>query len=200
MKAIIYTRVSTKDQDAKNQIRELETYAAKEGWEVLEIITDKLSGTKAAKDRPGLGKVMKLAAQKKFDVLLFWSLDRLSREGTRQTLGYLQALSDRGVRWHSFTEEYLSSLGAFADVVVSILSTLAKQERIRISERTKAGMDRAKAEGKAIGRPKGVMSNTTRERIKNVKRYRDEEGLSFTKIGDHLKISKQRVAQLYRMA
>ena len=198
MKAIIYTRVSTKDQDAKNQIRELEAYAAKEGWEVLEIITDKLSGTKAAKDRPGLSKVMQLAAQKKFDVLLFWSLDRLSREGTRETLGYLQTLSDRGVKWHSFTEEYLSSLGAFADVVISILSTLAKQERIRISERTKAGMKRAIAEGAIVGRPKGKQTQKTLDRMARVKELRGE-GHSFTRIGKQLGISKQRAAQLFQM-
>ena len=146
MKAIIYTRVSTTDQKPENQIRELKAYAAKQGWDVQEVIKDKMSGTKSAKERPGLEKVMKAAAQKKFDVLLFWSLDRLSREGTRETLGYLQTLTDRGVKWHSYSEEYLSSLGAFADVVISILSTLAKQERIRISERTKAGMRRARAE------------------------------------------------------
>jgi len=199
MKAVIYTRVSTKDQEAKNQIQELEAYAAKQGWEVLHVVTDKLSGTKAAKERPGLSKVMQLAAQKKFDVLLFWSLDRLSREGTRQTLGYLQTLSDRGVKWHSYTEEYLSSLGAFADVVISILSTLAKQERIRISERTKAGMKRAIAEGATVGRPKGKQAQKTLDRIARVKELR-AEGHSFTRIGEQLGISKQRAAQLFQMA
>ncbi|MBL7016559.1 MAG: recombinase family protein, partial [Kiritimatiellales bacterium] len=128
MKAIIYTRVSTADQKPENQIRELEAYAAKQGWEIVQTVTDKVSGTKQAKDRAGLSKVMNMANQGKFDVLLFWSLDRLSREGTRETLGHLQNLTDRGVKWHSYTEEYLSSLGAFADVVISILSTLAKQE------------------------------------------------------------------------
>jgi putative DNA-invertase from lambdoid prophage Rac len=198
MKAIIYTRVSTTDQKPENQIRELKAYAEKQGWEVLEVIKDKMSGTKAAKDRPGLNKVMKLAAQQKFDVLLFWSLDRLSREGTRQTLGYLQTLSDRGVKWHSYTEEYLSSLGAFADVVVSILSTLAKQERIRISERTKAGLQRAKAEGKTLGRPEGKQAQKTIDRARLVKQLR-AEGHSFTKIGQQLGITKQRAAQLHKL-
>ncbi|MDF7799325.1 recombinase family protein [Pontiellaceae bacterium B1224] len=198
MKAIIYTRVSTSDQKPENQIRELKAYAEKQGWEVLEVIKDKMSGTKAAKDRPGLNKVMKLAAQQQFDVLLFWSLDRLSREGTRQTLGYLQTLSERGVKWHSYSEEYLSSLGAFADVVVSILSTLAKQERIRISERTKAGLQRAKAEGKTLGRPEGKQTQKTIDRIRLVKQLR-AEGYSFTKIGQQLGITKQRAAQLHKM-
>ncbi len=198
MKAVIYTRVSTTDQKPENQIRELEAYAAKQGWEVVQTVRDKISGTKQAKDRAGLSKVLEMAHQGKYDVLLFWSLDRLSREGTRETLGYLQTLTDRGVKWHSYTEEYLSSLGAFADVVISILSTLAKQERIRISERTKAGMSRARKEGKAIGRPKGKRSAKTIARIQLVKKLR-KDGLSFNKIGDQLGISKQRAAQLNAM-
>ena len=199
LKAVIYTRVSTTDQKPENQIRELEAYAAKQGWEVVLTVKDKISGTKQAKDRAGLSKVLNMAKQGKYDVLLFWSLDRLSREGTRETLGYLQALTDGGVKWHSFTEEYLSSLGAFADVVISILSTLAKQERIRISERTKAGLERARNEGKTLGRPKGKRSPKTADRIRLVKNLR-ADGQSFGKIGKQLGISKQRAAQLYKMS
>ncbi len=199
LKAVIYTRVSTTDQKPENQIRELEAYAAKQGWEVVLTVKDKISGTKQAKDRAGLSKVLNMAKQGKYDVLLFWSLDRLSREGTRKTLEYLQALTDGGVKWHSFTEEYLSSLGAFADVVISILSTLAKQERIRISERTKAGLERARNEGKTLGRPKGKRSPKTTDRIRLVKTLR-ADGQSFGKIGKQLGISKQRAAQLYKMS
>jgi putative DNA-invertase from lambdoid prophage Rac len=197
MRAVIYARVSTTDQKPENQIRELEAYAEKQGWEVVQTVKDKISGTKQAKDRAGLSKVLEMAHQSKFDVLLFWSLDRLSREGTRETLGYLQTLTSRGVKWHSYTEEYLSSLGAFADVVISILSTLAKQERIRISERTKAGLARAQKEGKAIGRPKGKRSTKTADRIRLVKQLR-AEGQSFGKIGEQLGISKQAAAQLLK--
>jgi len=198
MRAVIYARVSTADQKPENQIRELEAYAAKQGWEVVQTVKDKISGTKQAKDRAGLSKVLEMAHQSKFDVLLFWSLDRLSREGTRQTLGYLQTLTDRGVKWHSYTEEYLTSLGPFADVVISILSTLAKQERIRISERTRAGLTRARKEGRTLGRPKGKRSAKTTDRIRLVKQLR-AEGQSFGKIGEQLGISKQAAAQLYAM-
>jgi len=198
MRAVIYARVSTTDQKPENQIRELEAYAAKQGWEVVQTIKDKVSGTKQAKDRAGLSKVFEMAHQSKYDVLLFWSLDRLSREGTRETLGYLQKLTDRGVKWHSFTEEYLSSLGAFADVVISILSTLAKQERIRISERTRAGLERARKDGKTLGRPKGQRSAKTIDQIRLVKQLR-AEGQSFAKIGEQLGIHKQRAALLYKM-
>ena len=198
MKAIIYTRVSTTDQKPENQIRELEAYAAKQGWEIVQTITDKVSGTKQAKDRPGLSNVMNMANQGKFDVLLFWSLDRLSREGTFKTLEYLEKLTKNGVKWHSYKEEYLSSLGIFADAVISIISTLAKQERIRISERTKAGLARAQKDGKTLGRPKGKRSAKTADRIRLVKQLR-EEGQSFGKIGAQLGITKQAASQLYKM-
>ncbi len=199
MRAVIYARVSTTDQNPQNQIRELEAYAAKQGWEVAHTVKDKVSGTKSAKDRAGLTKVLEMAHQSKFDVLLFWSLDRLSREGTRETLGYLQDLTASGVQWHSYTENYLSSLGPFADVVISILSTLAKQERIRISERTKAGLARAQKDGKTLGRPKGQRSGKTADRIRLVKQLR-AEGQSFGQIGNQLGISKQAAAQLLKTA
>jgi putative DNA-invertase from lambdoid prophage Rac len=198
MRAVIYARVSTTDQKPENQIRELEAYAAKQGWEVVQTVKDKISGTKSAKDRAGLSKVLEMAHQSKFDVLLFWSLDRLSREGTRETLGYLQTLTASGVQWHSYTENYLSSLGPFADVVISILSTLAKQERIRISERTKAGLARAQKDGKTLGRPKGKREFKTADRIRLVKQLR-AEGQSFAKIGEQLGISKQAAAQLLKI-
>jgi len=198
MRVVIYARVSTTDQKPENQIRELEAYAAKQGWEVVQTVKDKISGTKQARDRIGLSKVLEMARQGKFDLLLFWSLDRLSREGTRQTLGYLQTLTERGVKWHSYTEEYLSSLGAFADVVISILSTLGRQEAIRISERTRAGMSRARASGKVIGRPKGKRSAKTTDRIRLVKHLR-AEGQSFSKIGKQFGITKQAAAQLMKM-
>jgi DNA invertase Pin-like site-specific DNA recombinase len=91
-------------------------------------------------------------------VLYFWSLDRLSREGVLPTLQYLDRLNRLGVAWKSHTEPYLSSLGPFSDAVIAILATLAKQQRLQIVERTKAGLQRAQVDGtrsgKAIGRPR----------------------------------------------
>ena len=79
---------------------------------------------------------------RQFDLVLFWSLDRLSREGV------LETLSSYGVGWKSFTEQYLDSCGVFRDAVLSILATIAKQERIRLSERTMAGLEKARREGR----------------------------------------------------
>ena len=96
---------------------------------------------------------MKDARKREFDVLLFWSLDRLSREGVLETLQHLNRLTSYGVGYRSFTEQYLDSCGIFRDAVIGILATIAKQERLRISERVRAGLDRARAKGKHLGRP-----------------------------------------------
>jgi len=200
MKAVIYLRVSTANQNPENQLRELQEYATAQNFDVVEIITDKgVSGSKSIKERKGLEKVMKMAHQKKFDVLLFWSLDRLSREGTAQTLEYLTTLTDNGIDYHSYTEQYLSSLGAFSDVVVSLLATIAKQERLRISERVKAGLDyRRNVLKKPLGRQQGVKLKGTDHKIELAKKLR-EDGLSYGKIGMAMNISRQRACQLVQM-
>src|SRR5438309_1764371 len=95
-----------------------------------------------------LEKLFEDAAKRRFDLVLFWSLDRFTREGVLETLNHLQRLSAYGVGWRSYQENYLDSCGPFRDVVISLMATLAKQERLRISERTKAGLQRARERGK----------------------------------------------------
>jgi DNA invertase Pin-like site-specific DNA recombinase len=85
--------------------------------------------------------------------VLFWSLDRFSREGVLETLQHLQRLTSHGVEWFSYREEYLRSVGVFRDAVLAVLAAIAKQERVRLSERVQAGLSRAKAQGKKLGRP-----------------------------------------------
>ena len=87
-------------------------------------------------------------ARHRFDLLLFWSLDRLTREGTYKTLTYLRRLTDSGVKFKSYTEQYIDSLGAFSDAIIGVLAAVAAQERIRISERTKAGLARVRAQAR----------------------------------------------------
>src|SRR5437588_683125 len=81
-----------------------------------------------------------VASQRQYDVLLFWALDRLSREGALKTLTYLQQLTAYGCKWRSFTEPYIDSCGLFADAIVGFLACIARQERARISERTLQGL------------------------------------------------------------
>jgi DNA invertase Pin-like site-specific DNA recombinase len=114
--------------------------------------TDRASGKSG--DRNQFKAMFEDASKREFDVLLFWSLDRLCREGTVEMLNHLRRLTHYGVHWRSFTEQYLDSTGIFREAVIGILAAVAKQERIRISERVKAGPDRARKQGRIGGRPR----------------------------------------------
>ena len=156
MKVAVYARISTKDgrQDAENQLSQLRSFADSQGWQITREYIDELSGGTSL--RPAFQSMFRDASESKFDLLLFWSLDRLSREGVLETLQHLNRLTGYGVAWRSFTEQFLDSSGMFKDAIVAILSTLAKQEKIRISERTRAGLERARRSGKVLGRPSVV--------------------------------------------
>jgi DNA invertase Pin-like site-specific DNA recombinase len=156
MKIAIYARVSTKDkgQETENQLVQLREFAAKQGWTIFREYVDRETGSKS--EREEFQAMFADASKRRFDLLLFWSLDRLSREGVFETLQHLNRLTSYGVGYRSFTEQYFDSCGIFKDAVISILATVAKQERVRLSERTKAGLAIARARGKTLGRPKTV--------------------------------------------
>ncbi len=162
VRAALYGRISTRDkgQDVENQLTQLRAFAARQGWTITHEFVDKESGSTA--DRKEFQAMFRAASQRKFDVLLFWSLDRLSREGVLETLQHLNRLTSYGVNYRSFTEQYFDSCGIFKDAVISILATIAKQERIRISERVKAGLERARSRGKRLGRPRGSRFDAAR--------------------------------------
>ena len=113
---------------------------------------------------------------------------KVSQKWRSAKVEYLTRLDDYKVKWHSYTEEYISSLGIFADAIISIMAALAKQERIRISERTKAGLERIRKAGKALGRPQTAD-------IEKVRMLR-EQGLSLSAIARECGISKTRVHQI----
>lgn len=154
MRAAIYGRVSTKDgrQDAENQAIQLREFCHKIGWKLVAEFIDNASG-KRSDNRTQFQKMFESASRREFDVLVFWSLDRLSREGVVETLNHLQRLGSYGVSFRSFTEQYLDSTGIFKEAIIGILSAIAKQERVRISERVKAGLDRARRNGWENGEP-----------------------------------------------
>jgi DNA invertase Pin-like site-specific DNA recombinase len=154
MRVALYGRVSKDDgkMDTENQLHELREFSKRSGWTICHEYIDKMSGGKA--DRPQFQQLFQDASKRKFDLVLFWALDRFSREGTLATLQHLERLSAWGVNWRSYQEAYLDSCGPFRDVVVSLMATIAKQERIRISERTKAGLRTAVRKGQKLGRPR----------------------------------------------
>jgi len=157
MRVAIYARTSTDDgrQELTNQTRELHEHAERMGWTVVAEFHDQISGRKAG--RPELEKALEAGRKRKFDVLLFWSLDRLSREGVLKTLQILKEFSDYGVGFHSHQERYIDSLGPFRDAIVGIIATIAQFEAERLSSRVRSGLARAKAQGKTLGRPRAIV-------------------------------------------
>ncbi|MGA8441900.1 MAG: recombinase family protein [Candidatus Sulfotelmatobacter sp.] len=155
MKYGLYVRVSTSKQETDNQLAQLRAFAVSVGWSVVVEYVDQITGKHS--DRAEFQRMFEDASRRKFDVLLFWSLDRLSREGALETLQHLNRLTGYGVQWRSLTEQYLDSTGMFRDAVISILAVVAKQERVRLSERTLAGLERARKQGKVLGRPKAAV-------------------------------------------
>jgi DNA invertase Pin-like site-specific DNA recombinase len=148
----LYCRVSTSKQTNDNQLPELRAFAEKQGWNVVKEYTDTITGSGKRK-REAFDDMLLDASQRKFDLLLFWKLDRFSRAGVRQTLRYLELLDSYDVAWRSYMEPFFDSCGIMRDVVISIMATLAEQERVSISQRTIAGLKRARREGKKLGRP-----------------------------------------------
>jgi DNA invertase Pin-like site-specific DNA recombinase len=141
-------------------------------------------------DRQQFKALFAAAAKHEFNLVLFWGLDRFSREGVFETLKHLQTLTSYGVGFRSFTEQYLDSCGMFKDAVISILAVVAKQERVRLSERTLAGLARARAQGRVGGRPKVVCD------VRKLHRLR-ASGKSLAAIGRECgDLSKTTVARL----
>jgi DNA invertase Pin-like site-specific DNA recombinase len=154
----IYMRVSKDDgsQDPDNQLRVLREEVERAGEELVGVYVDRESGRKGRRERSGFAKLFEDAERKRFDLVRFWALDRFSREGIRKTISYLQRLDHLGVRFTSHTEPYLNTDNELiAHIVLGVTSYYAELEAQRISERTKAGLARARASGKAIGRPDG---------------------------------------------
>lgn len=193
MRTALYARVSTRDkgQDTENQLRQLREFAVSMNWTIVHEYVDHASGKRS--DREQFQKMFEAASRREFDCLLFWSLDRLSREGTVETLNHLKRLSDYGVSYRSYTEQYLDSTGIFKEAVIGILAAVAKQERIRLSERTIAGLEKAKANGRLGGRPKVIC-----DRLEAVRLHR--EGVSLADIAMACRISKSSAARIIRAA
>ena len=162
MKVGIYVRVSTDKQEVDNQLLQLREFAQKNDWAIFKEYVDIISGKETS--RPSFDLLFQDAHKKLFDIVLFWDLSRFSRAGTLFTLQKLQELKNSGVEWASYQEPYIRSIGQFSDVIISLLSTVAKIEKEKISMRTKAGLERLKAQGKKLGRPKGKKDKKKRKR------------------------------------
>jgi DNA invertase Pin-like site-specific DNA recombinase len=191
MRVAIYARVSLDNgaQDPENQLGQLRSWCDAAGHQIVAEYVDHLSGGKGADKRPQLAAMLDAAHRRQFDLLLVWALDRLSREGMVPTIGHLQKLAAAGVVFHSYTEPLLSTDNeAIRDIVFAVMASLAKMERQKISERTKAGLERARAKGKRLGRvPFGAVN---REKLRKTL----DAGMSWhaTSVATHLPYSTVR--------
>lgn len=173
--AIIYARVSTNDgsQDSMNQVSILREDAKKLGLKVVREFVDHASGKSGDRvEFKAMFEWMKVRSEggKPGVTLMFWALDRLTREGTLKTLMYLETVT-KGYRCNIFShsETFLQGNDGMQDVLIALFSTLAKRERLRIGERTKAGLARVRREGsrsgKAIGRPRATLDVVQAQRM-----------------------------------
>jgi len=156
LRAALYLRISTQDgrQTEENQRRELKALFDREGYVFAGEFVDHESGRKGRRARSGFNDMFEAAESGEFDILVFWSLDRFSREGIRTTIHYLQQLETLGVRFRSYTEPYLNTENELVShILLAVMSYFAEYEAKKISRRTKAGLERAREEGKQIGRP-----------------------------------------------
>ena len=189
-RAALYMRVSTVDQNPQNQGLELREFARLRGFEVVQEYVDHgFSGTKSR--RPALDQLLKDAHRRKFDAVLVWSCDRLARS-TKHFLEVLDELNHLGVQFLS-QREAIDSDGALGRAIVVIISAIAELERSLIVERVRAGMRRAKLEGRRIGRkPLDVdRAALVRDRL---------AGMSLTMVAKNYGLSRASVVRLVREA
>ena len=150
MKAALYVRVSTDRQDLEVQLQELREYAAHRGWTIVATYEDVISGTTAS--RPGLDALLAAAHRRRFTILLIWKLDRLGRS-LPHLVHVVDELLSRGIDVVSATEPHMDSTTPQGRLLRNIFASVAEYERELIRERVKAGLARARARGKRLGRP-----------------------------------------------
>ena len=148
-RAALYLRVSTVDQHPETQLHDLRGLAAQRGFEIVEEYTDRISGVKAK--RPGLDQLMADARHRKFDVLLVWAFDRIARS-VRHFLEVLDELNRLEIEFVSFREN-VDTGGPLGRAMIIIIGAISELERNLIIERVRAGMRRARLEGRRLGRP-----------------------------------------------
>jgi len=157
----IYGRVSTERQDFENQMAQLREWAALHNHDIVGEYVDVASG---ARRRERVDDLYDDARSRRFDSVAIWSIDRLTRQGPLQTLLYLSDLNLAGAKVDSHQQPYLNPEHPFYSTLVAMLADIAKMERDLISQRTKAGLAKARSRGKRLGRPPGSKDKKTRNK------------------------------------
>src|SRR5580658_4248679 len=189
-RAALYVRVSTVDQHPETQLHDLRQLAAQRGLQIVgEYVDHGFSGARAR--RPELDRMMDDAQRHKFDVLLVWACDRLARS-TKHLLQTIDELNGMGIQFLS-QREAIDTEGPLGRAIIVIVSAMAELERCIIIERVKAGMRRAKLEGRQIGRSR---LDVNREQVIFDRR----SGMSLTQVAKKRTISRASVCRLMKDA
>ena len=163
MRIAIYSRVSSAEQDTSNQVLVLSEWANRRSYQIAEIYEEEESAWKAGHQKQ-LNRLLHDASKRKFDAVVVWALDRLSREGPLAILTLVNRLKQKGVKLISYQESWTEAPGEMAELLYALTGWVARMESQRRSERTKAGLARVKAQGKRLGRPSGSKDKRKRRR------------------------------------
>jgi len=190
----IYTRVSTLDQTIDNQLIELRDHCSKMGWEVVKEYADEgLSGTLSREKRPALNSLIKDAYRKRFDLVVCWDISRIGRS-MKELILFLSDMKDRGIGICSVRQGFDTST-SMGEIMFQFVGILSSWEREMIRESTLAGLERAKREGKTLGRRK-VTNDTMTAKIvelrtakKTIRQIASEVGVSVGTVSNTLKVA-----------
>ena len=193
-KVAIYTRVSTLDQTINNQLLELRDHCSKMEWEVVKEYSDEgLSGTLSREKRPALNALIKDAYRKRFDSVVCWDISRIGRS-MKELVLFLSDMKDRDIGICSVRQGFDTST-SMGEIMFQFVGILSSWEREMIRERTLAGLERAKSEGKTLGRRK-VTNDTINAKIvelrtakKSIRAIVSEVGVSIGTVSNVLKVA-----------
>ena len=164
-KVAIYSRVSTLDQTIDNQLLELRDHCSKMGWEIVKEYADEgLSGALSREKRPALNSLIKDAYRKKFDSVVCWDISRIGRS-MKELVLFLSDMKDRDIGICSVRQGFDTST-TMGEIMFQFVGILSSWEREMIRERTLAGLDRARSEGKTLGRKKVITDEITSKIVK----------------------------------
>ena len=164
----IYTRVSTDGQTVSNQLRELRAVAKRHGWRVVKEFNDKgISGANGREKRPGFDALCKGAVRRDFDLVMAWSVDRLGRS-LQHLVSFLSEIHAKGVDLYLHVQG-IDTTTPTGKAMFQMCGVFAEFERAMIQGRINAGLARAKAQGKALGRPK-VNGDTQKAVLAGIKK------------------------------
>ncbi len=184
----LYARVSTTDQSTDSQLLDLKRYVRERTWDIYkEYVDEGISGTKDS--RPALNELMDAAKKRRFDVVLVWRFDRFARS-TKHLILALEEFRNLGVDFVSY-QENIDTSSPLGSAFFTIISAVAQLERDIIAERVRAGLRRARENGKKLGRPRVEVDPAQIQKMRS-------RGLSLRAIGRQIGISRTKVSEILK--